>query len=273
VFFRSFFAIPVILIWFWSQGMLATGLRTRNPVAHFWRGLIGTSSMGLSFAGLGMLPLPEVTAIQYAAPILTVVFAAMFLGERVRFFRLASVVLGMTGVLIILWPRLGAAADGEVAAAEALGAMLVLMSATFAAMTKIFVAKLVQIDHPATVVFYFSVTASCLSLITLPYGWVMPTGREAGLLVLAGIAGGVGQGLLTSAYRHADATVIAPFDYFSMLLALVIGYFVFAEVPTGMMLTGAALVVLAGIVILVRERQLGVERARSASRQAMTPQG
>ena len=91
------------------------------------------------------------------------------------------------------------------------------------------------------------------------------------MLVAAGLLGGVGQILLTSSYREADASLVAPFDYVSMLFALVIGYFVFAEVPTLTMLAGAALVVTAGILIIWRERQLGLERARQ--RKAMTPQG
>ena len=97
------------------------------------------------------------------------------------------------------------------------------------------------------------------------------TPLEATLLVMAGLLGGVGQILLTAAYRDADASLIAPFDYASMLFALGIGYFIFSEVPTGTMLSGAALVVLAGVLIIWRERRLGLERARA--RKAMTPQG
>jgi len=83
--------------------------------------------------------------------------------------------------------------------------------------------------------------------------------------------GGVGQILLTSSYREADASLVAPFDYASMIFALLIGYFVFAEVPTWTMLGGAALVISAGILIIWRERRLGLERSRG--RKAMTPQG
>jgi drug/metabolite transporter (DMT)-like permease len=91
------------------------------------------------------------------------------------------------------------------------------------------------------------------------------------LLVLAGLLGGVGQVLLTSSYRHADASVIAPFEYVSILFALAIGYWIFDEAPTTTMLGGAALVVAAGVLIIWRERQLGLERSRQ--RKAMTPQG
>ena len=71
-----------------------------------------------------------------------------------------------------------------------------------------------------------------LSLVTLPFGWVVPTPREAVLLVGAGLLGGIGQILLTESYRHAETGVIAPFEYVSMLLALVLGYVIFDEVPT-----------------------------------------
>ena len=270
VFFRSFFAIPMIVGWLAFQRELGTGLKTANPMGHLWRGVVGTMAMGLGFAGLGYLPLPEVTAIGYAAPLLTVIFAAMFLGEEVRAFRVSAVILGMVGVLIVLAPRLSI--DPKTASiAETLGAMLVLGGAVFAALAQVFVRRLVQTEETTAIVFYFSLTATLLSLVTLPFGWVWPTPTEAALLVTAGLLGGVGQILLTSSYREADASLVAPFDYASMLFALGIGYFVFAEVPTLPMLAGAVLIVTAGIMIIWRERKLGLERARQ--RKAMTPQG
>lgn len=271
VFFRSFFAIPVILVWLALQGELSTGFGTVNTMGHVWRGLVGTLAMGMGFAGLGLLPLPEVTAISYAAPLMVVVLAAMFLGEDVRAFRIACVALGLTGVLIVLSPRLTITSGAGVGHAEALGAMVVLCGALFAAMAQVFVRKLILTEKTTTIVFYFSVTSTVLSLITLPFGWVIPTGREVALLIGAGLLGGVGQIFLTASYREADASLVAPFEYASMLFALGIGYFVFGEVPTVTMLAGAALIVTAGILIIWRERKLGLERARS--RTAVTPQG
>jgi drug/metabolite transporter (DMT)-like permease len=147
----------------------------------------------------------------------------------------------------------------------------VLCGATFAALAQVFVRRLVQTEKTPAIVFYFSVTASCLSLLTLPFGWVVPTAPEVGLLICAGLLGGVGQIFLTSSYRLADASVIAPFDYSSMILALIIGYFVFGEMPTLVMLLGAGLIVIAGILIIWRERKLGLER--NQQRKVMTPQG
>ena len=271
VFFRSAFAVPVILIWLIATRGLKSGLATRNPLGHFWRGLMGTVAMGFGFAGLGLLPLPEVTAIGYAAPLLTVIFAAMFLGENVRFFRIFAVALGLAGVLVILSPRLTALSAGELGATEALGAIVVLVGAVFAALAQVFVRRLVAEEKVSAIVFYFSVNSALLSLISLPFGWTVPDSTTAAMLVAAGLFGGLGQVLLTSSYRHADASVIAPFEYASMLLALGVGYVVFDEVPTRIVLAGAALVVSAGILIIWREHHLGLQRDRQ--RRAMTPQG
>jgi drug/metabolite transporter (DMT)-like permease len=269
VFFRSLFAVPVILVWLWWTHELRVGLKVADPMSHVWRGAIGTAGMACGFSALGMLPLPEVTAIGYAAPLLTVVFAAMFLGENVRAFRLGMVALGMVGVLIVLSPRLTTLDPDQVTARESLGATLVLMSAVCTALAQVFIRKMVAYERTSAIVFWFSASATVLSLLSLPFGWVVPAPRTAALLVLAGLLGGVGQILLTSSYRHADASLIAPFEYASMIFALLIGYFVFGEVPTTIMLVGAAIVILAGVLIIWRERQLGIERSRQ--RKAMTP--
>ena len=270
VFFRSFFAIPVILVWLMLRGDLRTGLRVRSPLSHFWRGFVGTAAMGLGFAALGLLPLPEVTALGYAAPLLVVVFAAMFLNEQVGLFRIGAVGLGLAGVLIVLAPRLTALSGPTVETMQAVGAMLALTGAICAALAQIYVRKLVQTEETSAIVFYFSVTSTLLSFLTIPFGWVLPSGPEFGLLVLAGLLGGLGQIFLTSSYRFADASVVAPFDYASILLALGIGYFIFDEAPTSAMLTGASLVILAGIIIIWREHQLGIRRNRARS--ARTPE-
>ena len=271
VFFRSFCALPIILVWITLRGELRTGLKTDNLIGHLWRGLVGTMGMTLGFLALGLLPLSEVKAIQYAQPVLVVIFAAMFLGERVRVFRLTAVALGMAGVLVIMWPRLTGLREAGLDPYLALGAIVAFGSAVMAALAHVFVRKLTATEPTSSIVFYFGVTASTLSLITVPFGWVMPSATQFAVLIGAGLVGGVGQIFLTSSYRYADASVVAPFEYSSILLAIAIGYFVFAEVPTLVMLAGIALIVVAGVLIIWRERQLGKERAQA--RKVMTPQG
>lgn len=263
VFFRSLFAIPPILGWLAFRGELASGFRVANPLAHLWRGLIGASAMALMFAAFGLLPLTEVVAITYAAPLFVTILAAMFLGETIRLYRLAAVALGMAGVAIILSPRLSLDALAGATEGETLGAMLALFAAVMMALAQVFVRKLVRTETTSAIVFWFSLTTTGLALLTLPWGWVLPSGWEAVLLVSAGLIGGVAQILITSAYRHAEVGVIAPFEYVSMIFALAIGYVLFDEVPTGIVLAGAALVATGGILIIWRERRLGLERAKA----------
>ncbi|WP_278922043.1 DMT family transporter [Pseudophaeobacter profundi] len=263
VFFRSFFAIPVIVVWLAMRGDLRHGLRTQKPMGHVWRGLVGTSAMAMTFMGLGMLPLPEVTAIGYATPIFTLILAAIFLGERIRLVRISAVGIGLLGVLIMIYPRLSGSADMSETAT--LGVMLIL-AATFArGFVQIHIRRMVMTEHTAAIVFYFSVTASLLSLLTLPFGWVMPDPTTLALLVGAGLLGGVAQILITSSYRFAPASMLAPYDYVSMIFAIIIGYLWFEELPTLVMLAGATLVICGNILVIWRESRLGLVRGKARS--------
>lgn len=263
VFFRSALAIPVILVWLAARGEIRNGLVPQSIKGHVLRGLLGTTAMGLSFAGLAYLPLPEVTAIGYAAPIFTLVLASVMLGERIRAIRISAVAVSLLGVLIMLWPILGGTSPHEEAAA--LGAALILAATMCRSVVQIHIRQMVQREHTAAIVFYFSLTATVLSLLTLPFGWVVPTGRELGLLLTAGLLGGIAQILVTSAYRFGSASLLAPYDYTSMLVAIVIGYVWFGDLPTLWVLCGAGLVIAGNGVVIWREHQLGIERAKARS--------
>ncbi len=263
VFFRSVLTLPALLGWAAATGRLAL-LRTGNWTGHAWRGIVGTTAMGLGFTGLKFLPLPEVTALQFATPILIVLFAAVMLGEPVRLIRLSAVGVGLLGVVIIVWPRISA----EGSTRELIGAGIVLTAAGCAAMAQIFVKRMAGTEPVIAIVFYFSLTATVLALGTVPFGWVVPRGVEWVWLLGAGVIGGVGQILLTSSYRYAPASVLAPFTYVSMLWAIGIGWSVFGEAPTLPMLAGSALVIGAGIAIVLRERALGIRRAAEAKLRA-----
>ncbi len=259
VFFRSAFALPVIFAWLALRGELATGLRVASPMAHVFRGFAGTSAMALGFAGLAFLPLPEFVAIGYTTPLLVVIFAAMFLGEEVRLFRMSAVALGFVGVAIILAPRLTVLSGGfEISAS--LGAVLVLMSACFAALAQVFIRNIVRSETTTAIVFWFTISSTGFSLLTIPFGWALPDLPTFGILVVAGLLGGMGQILLTSSYRYAEASLVAPFEYVSMVVSIAVGYTVFGEVPTWQVLSGTAVVIAAGVLIIWRERQLGLKR-------------
>ena len=122
VFFRSAFAMVPILAWLALHGQLRTVFRTQRPLSHLLRGLVGVTSMGFSFYGLTLLPLPDAIAIGYASPLIAVIFAALFLRESVRFYRWSAVLVGLGGVMVICWPKLTLFGNGGLAAGEAVGA-------------------------------------------------------------------------------------------------------------------------------------------------------
>ena len=265
VFFRSFFAIlPIIAYLIW-KGELGVGLKTRHPVSHLLRGLVGTGGMMTGFFALTQLPLAEAITISYATPLLIVVFSAVFYHEQVRLYRWSAVLVGLVGVVIIIWPRLTVFSGGITDMSGAtLGAVSALVAAGFAATAMVLVRKLVETERSATIVLYFSLTSSVFGLATLPFGWVMPTTEQFALLIGAGIFGGIGQILLTESYRHADMSVVAPFEYASLILSVAIGYVIFHDVPTIEMLIGGAIVVGSGLFIIYREHKLGLERKRAS---------
>ncbi len=181
-------------------------------------------------------------------------------------------VVGLVGVVIISWPELtlltsGSALDDQ----EVLGVIAAFAGAGCSAIAAILVRNLVHSEKTATIVLWFSLMASVLALLSLPFGWQPMTWTQALLLIGAGFCGGIAQIFMTSAYRHAEVSTVAPFEYTSMFLAIIVGYFAFGDVPTPYMLVGGLIVVGAGIFIIWRERQLGL--SRGAARRVVSPQG
>lgn len=273
VFFRALVALLPVLAYAAWRGELARAVSTRNLRGHAWRGVIGASAMGLSFAALGLLPLPEVVAIGFTAPLFATVLAILLLGEVVRLYRWTAVGVGLIGVSVMVWPRLGAAADGGFVGTEALGAVLMLAAAFLMGLAQIHVRWLARTEPTLAIVFWFHVTVTAVSLLTAPFGWVWPAGGIWPLLVAAGLLGGVAQILVTESYRNADASTLAPFDYSSMLYGLAVGWFVFGEAPTAAVLAGAGIVIAAGLFILWREHRLGLAARRARARPGVTPEG
>jgi len=263
IFFRSFFAIFPILLFLGYHGELRTGFNTARPLGHIYRGFIGVMSMGLGFFALTRLPLPEAIALNYAQPLLVVAFSAIFLGEPVRAYRWGAVIVGMVGVVIVSWPKLSLAGGDGLDNSELAGVVAALVAAAFSAVALLQVRSLVATERSATIVLWFSVSASVIGLLTIPFGWASLSVQQASFLVLAGFCGGVAQIFMTEGYRYAQASTVAPFEYTSLILGLVVGYVVFSEVPTIHMIIGGLIVIGSGIFIIWRERQLGLQRGRA----------
>ncbi len=267
VFFRAAFAIvPVLLIDAWRRE-LADVVRTERPFGHFLRGAISMAGMFLNFAALARLPLVDATAISFAAPLITVAFAALLLGERVRIYRWSAVAVGFVGIVVMLWPYLNLAqymSGGTATGAASVGALCGVLAAFTNAGSVIQTRRLADTETTSSIVFYFSLYCAIAGLATLPFGWIWPTPLQLAVLIGTGIIGGLAHIVLTSSYRYAPASLVAPLDYTTMIWAFVFGWVLFGELPTLYVYVGGAIVAASGIFVIWRERQLGLRRIREA---------
>ncbi len=262
VFFRGAFAIlPVVLIYAW-RGELRAAVRTGRPLGHVTRGLLGVLGMFLSFASLARLPLADVTAIGFAAPLITVALAAWILHERVRIYRWSAVAVGFVGVIVMLAPHLDVARWTSGNAVATLGAAFALANAFTSAASTIQTRRLTGSETNSAIVFYFSLITALFALLSWPFGWASLTLSQFAWLAAIGVLGGLGHLLMTESFRLAPASMVAPFDYTSILWAVILGYLVFGDIPTSSIYIGAGIIIAAGLFVIWRERQLGLIRAR-----------
>jgi len=169
-----------------------------------------------------------------------------------------SIVIGFIGVLIIAGPEAG------LSRTALYGAIFALIGAGLTAVAMIFLRRMSAHEHSITIAFYFMLTSAVIALITALFGWNMPTWEQALVLIFTGLSGGIGQLFLSFSYRFSEASALAPFDYAAMIWAVVLGYFLFGELPAPEVWLGGAIVIAAGLLILWRERRLGRDRALSS---------
>ena len=266
VFFRSAFAILPVVVIYALRGELASAVYTSRPLGQLGRGLLSVFGMFTNFSALTRLPLADATAISFASPLFTVALAAVILKERVRIYRWSAVLVGFAGVIVMLVPHfdVGHYAAAGAATAAAAGSLFAMTSAVCNAGTVIQTRRLVQSETTPSIVFYFSIVCAIAGALTLPFAWHTPTGSELIALISLGVLGGVAHIFLTESYRFATASVVAPFDYSSMLWALMLGYWLFGELPSALVYVGASIVAGAGLFVIWRERKLGLKRASEA---------
>lgn len=229
-------------------------LKTDRPMTHALRSLSGTFSMFCYFAALSIIPMAQVTALGLTSPMFVTVMAMLFLGERIHVFRWAALGLGLCGALLITLPEL----DWQ--HGKTLGFVLAFGATFFAALAMIFLRSMSHEEHAITITFYFMVTAAACALLTAPFGWVMPNGKQALLIALTGLFGVSGQLLMTLAYRYADASTIAPLDYTNLVFSVSFGMLLFNEQPDWWLGVGAPLIIASGLIIFWREYRLQLAR-------------
>ncbi|RTY54206.1 DMT family transporter [Pantoea sp. YU22] len=265
IFFRSLVGIMPLLVWLQYQGGIVAGIKTRNVKGHLGRGLAGTCSMYFSYLSLMYITLTDATAINYAAPLFTVLLAAVVLREKVRLNRWLSVLAGFVGIVIMLSGHLSLSGPSRLTVASlasSVGVLLALLSAICTAGALIQIRYLSGKEKPGAIAFWFTAMTGATSLLTLPFGWRLPQGEQLLLLLGCGFFGGLTQILLTLSMRYADASLLAPFDYSSLLWSVIIGVIFLNVLPENTTLVGASLVALAGIYSVLSERR---QRRRAAS--------
>lgn len=238
-------ALVLALIAWRTEGLHL--LKTRAWRSHAMRSLSGTVSMFLLFAAITLIPLADVTAITFTAPMFVTLLAMLLLGERIHRFRWTALGIGFLGVLIMVGPHLS---FGE---GPSLGVMAALGNAIFSAIAMVSLRRMSGAEHAITITFYFSLTFMLCAALTALQGWPTPTATQWILIVLAGLFGVFGQLLMTYSYRYAEASTIAPLDYSNLIIAVILGYVFFDEIPSVWVWIGAPLVVAAGSIILWRE--------------------
>jgi drug/metabolite transporter (DMT)-like permease len=260
VFFRSIFGVVPLVVFFAWRGQLRTALHTGRPIGQGIRGLLGVGGMFSNFASLARLPVADVMAIYFSAPLMTVALAALILREKVHIYRWSAVIVGFIGVMMALAPHLSIGQAGALSMAAALGCLFALFGAAFDAGAAIQMRRLTSSESTASIVLYFSLICAVAGLCTLPFGWVWPRLDHCIVLITIGIIGGASHLFLTESFRYAPASVTAPFDYAAILWGTALGYAIFGEIPGPLVVAGAAVVAAAGLFVIWRERQLGLKR-------------
>lgn len=272
IFFRSFFALFVLVIWLWWQGAFPRALYTQRLPAHLFRSIAGIGSMFFTFAAFRLIPLADATAIGYVQPLLLVVLAAVFLRERLTPLRIYSVIGGFAGILVMLWEHVGGKSV-QSSPDSTLGAFCAFMGALLIAVGFSQIRRLTKTEHTGAIAFYFqsttTITAVCVLLAAAVWpidapmasvlraeAWVWPRGFDWFPLISIGILGGIGQLLITQGFRYADASILAVFDYSSLVWAVLIGLLVFSEIPSAYVMFGAAIVIAAGLLVVWEENRL-----------------
>lgn len=252
VFFRSAVAlVPLVLFLMWTKDF-PSGLRSKRPMGHVMRCLMGCAAMFASFASLKYLPLAHASILGYLAPMLAVVLARFILGENVSPIRWFAVVLSFLGMLVLVLPKAtGAALDQS----YMIGLALALVMAIFTAGAKIQIRSLALTENAGAIAFYFALTCALAGLLTAGLGWVQPNPMQWLLLIGSGLTGGIAHIMMTLALQKSEVSKLAPFEYLSLIFAVIADYTLFNVVP-GLAFVGATALILAAMWLVTFKDQL-----------------
>jgi drug/metabolite transporter (DMT)-like permease len=223
--------------------------RTQRPGAHLMRGMSQATSQTLLIIAFSMMPLASATAINFSAPLFATLASMFFLKEIIGAARWMALIVGFLGVLLVAGP------GAEMFQA---GALFALGNAVLFGTVTAGVRGMTKTESTETLTMYQLVLLAVAYTLMLPFGFVTPGWGDALLILCNGVANAIGQYWWTRALHLAPASAVAPFQYISLVWALIIGFAVWGDVPTAGLLIGSAIVVGSGIFLFWHESRRAV---------------
>ena len=249
IFFRGFFGI-VLYYFVIPKERIRDFYYTKRPLLHFSRCFFGLAALLSIFTALRNLPLATVVSISFAAPIFTTIFSIFFLSERVGYFRWLAVFIGFIGILIISEPGFSSLNVYYIFP------VIFVLGMSYVAIS---IRQLSSTEPVWLISLFFSAAITIAGLLTLPFGWIMPSFYDLTLLSMIGFFGGVANLWLSQSYKFSEVSLVTPLKYLALVFAIVFGYLIWGEVPSGKTLIGAILVIASSIIIFRREITLKKE--------------
>ncbi len=221
--------------------------RTAHPGMHLARILIGSTAMLCGFYALTHIPLAEATAISFTKPLFMVILAAVILHETVRARRWTATVIGLIGVIVMLRPGAGVIQWA---------ALIGVVSAIAAGAVSILIKQLVMTEKNTTTLLYMGLGSTLIASIPAAMTWITPSLVQIALMAAMGALGAAGQWTMMMAFRHGEASALAPFDYARLPIAAFYGFVIFSEIPSIYTLLGTLIIVTSTLYIAHRESKL-----------------
>ena len=218
--------------------------RTKRPGAHLMRGVSQASSQAFLLIAFSMMPLASAVAINFSAPLFATVAAVTFLKEPVGAVRWGALIVGFMGVLLVTGPGADTFRTGSVFA---------LCNAVLFGTVTVGVRGMTATESAETLTMYQMVVLTAMFSLSLPFGFIVPTWRDLVAMILNGLANALGQFWWTRALHLAPTSAVVPFNYFSLVWAICLGFLVWGDIPSPMLLIGSAIVVGSGMFLLWSE--------------------
>ena len=218
--------------------------RTKRPGAHLMRGISQGTSQAFLLIAFSLMPLASAVAINFSAPLFATVAAVVFLKEPVGAVRWGALVVGFMGVLLVTNPGADTFQTGTVFA---------LCNAVLFGTVTVGVRGMTATESAETLTVYQMVILTAMFAMSLSFGFIVPTWGDLVAMVLNGLGNALGQFWWTKALHLAPTSAVVPFNYFSLVWAICLGFLVWGDVPSTMLVFGSAIVVGSGIFLLWSE--------------------